>query len=84
MESATTKLAPPHSGTETNAQLFEDWFDPIESRVRGRIRHFIESMIEAELQEVLSRPRYGRRAEAGEVPSERPGRAYSKHYPPEN
>jgi putative transposase len=73
MESATTKLALPHSGTETNAQLFEDWFDPIESGVRGQIRRFIESMIEAELEEVLSRPRYGRRAEAGEVASERPG-----------
>lgn len=67
MESPTTKLALPHLGTETNAQLFEDWFDPIESGVRGRIRHFIESMIEAELEEALSRPRYGRRAEAGDV-----------------
>ena len=72
MESPTTKLALPHLGTETNAQLFEDWFDPIESGVRGRIRDFIESMIEAELEEALSRPRYGRRADAGEVPSERP------------
>ena len=53
MESASTKLALPHSGTETNAQLFEDWFDPIESGVRGRIRDFIESMIEAELEEAL-------------------------------
>ena len=61
MESPTTKLALPHLGTETNAQLFEDWFDPIESGVRGRIRDFIESMIEAELEEALSRPRYGRR-----------------------
>jgi putative transposase len=73
MESASTKLALPHSGTKTNAQLFEDWFDPIESGVRGQIRHFIESMIEAELEEALSRPRYGRRAEAADVPSERPG-----------
>jgi hypothetical protein len=35
MESATTKLALPHSGTETNAQLFGDWLDPIESAVRS-------------------------------------------------
>jgi hypothetical protein len=69
MESATTKLALPHSGTETNAQLFEDWFGPIESGVRGRIRHFIENMLE----EALSRPRYGRRAEGVDVSSERPG-----------
>jgi hypothetical protein len=59
MESPTTKVAVSYSGTETNAQLFEDWFDPIESGVRGRIRDFVESMIEAELEEALSRPRYG-------------------------
>ena len=71
MESPTTKLALPHSGTDTSAQLFEDWFDPIESGVRGRIRHFIENMIEAELEEALSRPRYGRQARAGDdAPSE--------------
>jgi putative transposase len=71
MESPTTKLALPHSGTDTSAQLFEDWFDPIESGVRGRIRHFIENMIEAELEEALSRPRYRRQARAGDdAPSE--------------
>jgi hypothetical protein len=56
-ESPTTKVALSHSGTETDAQFFEDWFDPIESGVRGRIRNLIESMIEAELEEALSRPR---------------------------
>lgn len=72
MESPTTKLALPHLGTETNAQLFENWFDPIESGLRGQIRRFIESMIEAELEEALSRPRYGGRAHAGDVSSGRP------------
>lgn len=64
MESVNTKPAVVHSGTEATAQLFEDWFDPIESRVRDQIRHFIEGLIEAELEEALARPRY-RHAKAG-------------------
>jgi transposase-like protein len=70
MERTTTKPAVAHSGPEASAQLFEDWFDPIESGVRERVRHFIESMIEAELEEALSRPRYGRLAKAGGSSSE--------------
>jgi transposase-like protein len=41
--------------------LFEDWFDPIEDAVRARVRGFIETMLEEELDAALSRPRYGRR-----------------------
>ena len=41
--------------------LFADWFDAIEDGVRARVRGFIETMLEAELCEALSRPRYGRR-----------------------
>ena len=33
----------------------------IEDGVRARVRGFIETMLEAELSEALSRPRYGRR-----------------------
>jgi hypothetical protein len=40
--------------------LFDNWFDPIESGVRGRVRDFIEELIRCELDEALSRPRYGR------------------------
>lgn len=40
--------------------LFEDWFDPIEDGLRARVRGFIETMLEEELDDVLSRPRYGR------------------------
>ena len=40
---------------------FDDGFDGIEDRVRARVRGFIETMLEAELCEALSRPRYGRR-----------------------
>ena len=43
------------------ALLFDDWFDAIEDGVRARVRGFIETMLEAELSEALSRPRYGRR-----------------------
>ena len=45
---------------ETGPQLFDSWFDPIEFGVRSRVRDFIETMMEEELEAVLSRPRYGR------------------------
>ncbi|MGH9779108.1 MAG: IS256 family transposase [Candidatus Acidiferrales bacterium] len=41
--------------------LGEDWFDPLETAVRGRIRGFIEEMLEAELEAALQRRRYDRR-----------------------
>jgi hypothetical protein len=46
-----------------DATLFlgEDWFDPLEAGVRGRIRGFIEEILEGELDEALSRRRYQRR-----------------------
>ncbi len=40
--------------------LLDDWFDAIEDGVRVRVRGFIEMMLEEELSDVLSRPRYGR------------------------
>ena len=40
--------------------LFDDWGDAIEDCVRGRVRSFIETMLEEELDAALSRPRYGR------------------------
>ena len=46
----------------TDERLFDDWFDPIENAVRDRVRSFIEELIEGELEAVLARPRYGRRA----------------------
>jgi putative transposase len=54
--------------TESNSHLFDDWFDPIESGIRERVRGLIEEMIRNELDAALSRPRYGRRAKntAGE------------------
>ena len=41
--------------------LFDNWFDEIETGVRARVRGFIQTMLEEELDEALSRPRYGRR-----------------------
>src|SRR6266516_674290 len=47
---------------ETAVYLFDDWFDPIETCVRDRVRQFIQAMIEGELDATLLRPRYGRLA----------------------
>ena len=49
-----------HREAEATRYLFDDWFDPIESSLRERVRGFIETMLEAELEAVLARPRYGR------------------------
>jgi len=50
-----------HDG-EAGIDLFDDWFDPIETSLRERVRGFIEQIIEAELDSALCRPRYGRPA----------------------
>src|SRR5438874_13763884 len=52
----------PQSETETALNLFDNWFDPIEVGLRERVRELIQAMIEGELEEALSRPRYARRA----------------------
>ncbi|WP_400771439.1 hypothetical protein [Methylosinus sporium] len=44
--------------------LFDNWFDPIEDGVRERVCYFIETMLEEELESVLSRPRYAQRKAA--------------------
>ena len=62
MTSATTKPEALQLEMETSAGLFDNWFDPIESGIRGRVREFIEGLIREELDDVLARPRYGRRA----------------------
>src|ERR1700682_6745029 len=40
--------------------LCDDWFDPLETGVRTRIRGFIEELLEADLDAVLGRDRYER------------------------
>ena len=59
MTSITTKPDSLQPQSDT-IHLFDDWFDPIESGVRDRVREFIQAMIEGELDTALSRPRYAR------------------------
>jgi putative transposase len=66
MGSHNTKSAALDSAACASTQLFDDWFDPIETSVRAQVRSFIEGMIEAELEAALSRPRYGRPAKTGD------------------
>ena len=60
MTNTITKTDSSQREAETTPQLFDDWFDPIETEVRGRARQFIEELIHGELDAVLGRPRYGR------------------------
>jgi len=66
MKSDTTKLDPAQPATEMAVDLFDNWFDPIETEVRTRAREFIEDLIRGELDTVLARPRYGRSRMAGD------------------
>src|ERR1700741_5274665 len=60
MTSDTTHPSIPHAEAEEFPRLFDDWFDPIETAVRERVREFIQALIEDELEATLLRPRYGR------------------------
>ena len=60
MKKHTTRPDSATAAAETAPHLFDNWFDPIEFGVRSRVRDFIETMMEEELEAVLSRPRYGR------------------------
>ena len=60
MTSTITKPDSSQREAETAPQLFDAWFDPIETEVRDRARQFIEELIRGELDAVLDRPRYGR------------------------
>ncbi len=62
MTSNIMQFADKQPEATATAQLFEDWFDPIEAAVRAQVHEFIQGMIEAELDEALSRTRYVRRA----------------------
>jgi len=64
MTSVTTKPDSSQPAAETSVDLFGNWFDPIETGVRERVREFIEDLIRGELDTALARPRYGRRAKA--------------------
>ncbi len=70
MTSHTTTPCLPQSETDTAEHLFDNWFDPIEAGLRDRAREFLQAMLEAELEEVLVRSRYGRRAKPSNGDSE--------------
>ena len=60
MTSITTKLSSSQPKAGMAVDLFDNWFDPIETEVRARARGFIEDLIHGELDAVMARPRYER------------------------
>ena len=60
MTSITTKPDSLQPAAEMAVDVFDNWFDPIETEVRARARGFIEELIHGELDAVLARPRYER------------------------
>src|SRR5664279_2209407 len=62
----TGTIEAPVNAAEGTLFLGDDWFDPLETGVRTRIRGFIEELLETELAAALGRERYERprRAEA--------------------
>ena len=60
MSNDSTKPSVSQLEAKTGIALLDDWFDPIEAALRDQVRSFIQAMIEAELEGVLARPRYGR------------------------
>jgi len=79
MTSTTTKSEALHPEAGSTSCLFDDWFDPIEAALRDRVRGFIETMLETELDEVLARPRYGRRPADAEQGDDNAGIAGHRH-----
>src|SRR5258708_34037884 len=77
MTSTTTKPDSSQPAAEMAVDLFDNWFDPIETEVRARAREFIEELIRGELDAVLARPRYARSQMAGS--EERAGVAGHRH-----
>ena len=71
MTSHSTIADEPQSERQAAVRLFDHWFDPIEAGLRDRAREFLHAMFEAELDEVLDRSRYARRAKRPTADSER-------------
>jgi len=65
MMNNTTKPDSLQPAAEKAFDLFDNWFDPIETEVRVRAREFIEELLRDELDTALARPRYGRSQMAG-------------------
>lgn len=56
MRKTITTPCLPQLEAETAVHLFDNWFDPIETGLRTRVRDFLQAMLEAELDEALGRP----------------------------
>ena len=65
MTITTTKPDSSQPASEMAVDLFDNWFDPLETEVRARAREFIEELLRDELDTALARPRYGRSQVAG-------------------
>jgi putative transposase len=61
MTRVTTKADSSLPQNAIEGHLFDNWIDPLETAIRGRIRGIIEELIHAELDEVLARHRHGSR-----------------------
>jgi putative transposase len=79
MTSVITNAESPQPETETAVHLFDNWIDPIETEIRGRIRGFIEELIHSELDAALARPRYGRPAKSIEDADSAAGAVGHRH-----
>jgi putative transposase len=79
MTNDTTKRQLLQSSSDVSPHLLDDWFDPIEEQLRKQVRGFIEEMIRSELDDVLSRPRYGRRPKQGDDSKDVAGVAGHRH-----
>src|SRR5260370_41919653 len=60
MTNNTTKPDSLQPAADMAVDLFDNWFDPIETEVRARSRQVIEELLRGELDAALARPRYGR------------------------
>src|SRR5258708_27674370 len=80
MTSVTTKPDSSQPQTETAVDLFDNWFDPIEAGLRDRAREFLQAMLESELDMVLARSHYARRAKPSSGDAE--GVAGATRHPP--
>src|SRR6266540_3034031 len=79
MTRVTTKAESSHLQSDTAVHLFDNWIDPIETEIRGRIRGFIEELIRSELETALARPRYGRRTKSNDDADGAAGAAGHRH-----
>jgi putative transposase len=60
MTNNSTKPDSLQPAADMAVDLFDNWFDPIETEVPARSRQFIEEPLRGELDAVLTRPRYDR------------------------